>query len=315
MSSRSRRGSTSKRLRGVEESSAFPSTGDGAAIDLTQPASAPGSSGGGPRLGVISMESAMRVVETVEQYEDAVKRLERNLAAHSTCTDHQLDAVARSTVRFVLFWNSHKEGSIVSRAEVMKHIGEHLVAQKRGVSELILAKAQLLLASCFGLDMKELVKPATRKGLVAMPTQQQGGEGEVVGGTKYMVLKSMVPKELYKKTVGKTDSTCEDARRGLLGVILALITMSGGILVEEELWRHLRMLGVDKAVKHSMLEGIPCDIVDDFVRKRYLRVEKQPGVDDDTRSYMVAENALSEVSDSDILSHIQGELARDLSAP
>jgi len=51
------------------------------------------------------------------------------------------------------------------------------------------------------------------------------------------------------------------------------------------------------------------------VRKRYLKVEKQAGLDEETRSYLVAENALSEITDDDVMSHVQRELAREASAP
>lgn len=298
----SSRRSTSKRLRSSAAAAASSIEGERTSqVDLTQTTEMePGSI----RLGKISQESAMRVVDTIEKYEDVVKRLEENMAGSFTCTDHQLDAAAYSGVRYMLFSNSNKQGSIVSKTDVMKNIGEHLVSQRRGVPELILAKVQLLLASCFGMDMVELVKPSTKKNAVAT---QQGGEG----GTKYYTLKSMVPKEVYRETVGKTDESSVDARWGLLGVIISLIKVSGGSLVEEEMWRHLQSMGADKTTRHAVLGGTPSDIVDDFVRKRYLKVEKQAGLDEETRSYMVAENALSEISDDDVMRHVQRELARE----
>jgi hypothetical protein len=297
--------SGSKRLR---SSAVAEEGGQGkSAIDLTQTAekgieSIP--------LGKISQASAMRVVDTIEKYEDAFKNLEASLADTFRCTEHQLDAAAHSAVRYMIFSNSNKEGGMVSKSDLMKQIGEHLVSQRRGVSELILAKVQFLLASSFGMDMVELVKPSTKKNVLGT---QQSGSGE--SGTKYFTLKSMVPKEVYKETVGKTDASSVDARWGLLGVIISLITMSGGSLVEEELWRHLNSMGADRTTKHPMLGGVPSDIIDDFVRKRYLKVEKQAGLDEETRSYLVAENALSEITDDDVMSHVQRELAREASAP
>ena len=294
--------SSSKRLRSSAVAEGEAEAGQGKpAIDLTQTAQ---KESGSVPLGKISQESAIRVVDTIEKYEDALRRLEGNLAENITCTDHQLDAAAHSAVRYMLFSNSNKEGGIVSKTDLMKHIGEHLVSQRRGVSELILAKVQLLLASCFGMDMVELIKPSAKKNTLGT---QPSGSSE--SGTKYFTLKSMVPKEVYKETVGKTDTSSVDARWGLLGVIISLIQMSGGSLVEEELWRHLRSMGADKTTRHQMLDGIPSDIIDDFVRKRYLKVEKQAGLDEETRSYLVAENALSEITSEDVMRHVEMELA------
>lgn len=307
MSSQTRSGS--KRARSSAPGAAGAAGEGSSEIDLTQMVSR-NQGESSARLGKISQASALIVVDTIDRYEDALKRLEGNLAQTITCTDHQLDAVAHSTVRFMLFSNSNKEGGIVSRADVMKHIGQHLVAQRRGVPELVLAKAQYLLASCFGMNMIELVKPTAVRSKNVLASQEAGGQG----GAKYFTLKSLVPKEVYKETVGKTDDASVDAQWGLLGVIISLINMSGGMLVEEEMWRHLNAMGVDKMRRHAILGGTGLDIVDDFVRKRYLKVEKQAGLDEDARSYMVAENALSEITDDDVMVHVQGELARESTA-
>lgn len=161
---------------------------------------------------------------------------------------------------------------------------------------LVIAKVQVALATLFGIDMVELTKPPARK------------TGNDAAGTKYYALKSMIPKDLYQCTVGKADSTPTVSQKGLLGVIIALVKVSGGTIVEEELWRHLESLGVVKGTKHPIFEAIPSDIVDEFVRRRYLKVDKMPSMDKDTKVYAVGENALNEISEDMVTQYVESEL-------
>eukprot|EP00889_Picochlorum_renovo_P001104 jgi/Picre1/28134/NNA_003540.t1 len=146
--------------------------------------------------------------------------------------------------------------AVDSVADTIKEYKDAVMLWRRkGVPPLVIAKVQLALATLFGINMVELTKPPARK---------TGNDG---AGTKYYALKSMIPKDLYQCTVGTFESTPTVSQKGLLGVIIALIKVSGGTIVEEELWRHLQSLGVEKGTKHPIFEAIPSDVVDEFVRR------------------------------------------------
>ncbi|KAI8106067.1 hypothetical protein M9435_000616 [Picochlorum sp. BPE23] len=251
-------------------------------------------SGGSQVVVKVDAAAVDSVADTIKEYKDAVDALESGLSTQ--ITDHELEALTRSTLRHVLFCNSFKEGGIISRNEVIQHINAASTAQRKGVPPLVIAKVQLALATLFGINMVELTKPPARK---------TGNDG---AGTKYYALKSMIPKDLYQCTVGTFESTPTVSQKGLLGVIIALIKVSGGTIVEEELWRHLQSLGVEKGTKHPIFEAIPSDVVDEFVRRRYLKVEKMPSMDKDTRLYAVGENALHEISEDMVTQYVESEL-------
>ena len=245
------------------------------------------------------------VIEKIQHYQDEVKLMEDNLANNITITDHELDAVTRSTLRFVLFACTSKgDRGVLAKSEVLGHINSKLAAQRKGVPALVVAKVQLAFAKAFGLDMVELTKA---KKLAPGPSQASASAAQ---GSKYYELKSLLPREIYKDTVGKTDVGYVAAQRGLLGVIISLIKMSGGSLVEDELWRHLKSLGVDKSKTHPSFGGIPSDIVDDFCRKRYLKVDKLPGLDVEARAYSLAENAVHDVTEEMVTQAIESELVK-----
>ncbi len=50
------------------------------------------------------------------------------------------------------------------------------------------------------------------------------------------------------------------------------------------------------------------DIVDEFVRRRYLKVDKMPSMDKDTKVYAVGENALNEISEDMVTQYVESEL-------
>jgi len=243
------------------------------------------------------------VIEKIQQHQDEVKLMEENLANNITITDHELDAVTRSTLRFVLFACTTKgDRGVLAKSEVLSHINSKLAAQRKGVPALVVAKVQLAFAKAFGLDMVELTKA---KKSAPGPSQASAA---AVQGSKYYELKSLVPRDIYKDTIGKTDVGNVAAQRGLLGVIISLIKMSGGSLVEDELWRHLKSLGVDRSKKHPSFGGIPSDLVDDFCRKRYLKVDKLPGLDVEARAFSLAENAIHDVTEEMVTQAIESEL-------
>ena len=138
--------------------------------------------------------------------------------------------------------------------------------------------------------MVELTKPSA-----ARAKANTAAAAASTDGSKHFVLRSIVPPVLYSAVVEQSSGTAA-ASRGFLTVILSIIQMSGGSIEEKELWKHLGDLGVVKTHSHPSL-ATPSALVDGFIKKRYLHVDRVAGSDGAEFYYSIAENAADEVGE------------------
>jgi len=225
----------------------------------------------------LTQDEVDEIDAVIDKYKVAAERAMRALPENVTVTGHELDAATRGAVRHVLMSNSQCEGGLVLGKDLNAVISGLVAAQKKGIVQVVVAKAQHVLASKFGVEMLELEKAGVKS------------------GGKYYVLRSMCPGRVYPGGMG--DET------GLLGLLVALIYMSCGSLPEPELMRHMMALGVNV--------GKVGEVVDDAVRKRYVKVDKasmEGSVDEAVKVYAVAERAVAEgLTEDAVLRAVQEE--------
>ena len=225
----------------------------------------------------LTQDEVDEIDAVIDKYKVAAERAMRALPENVTVTGHELDAATRGAVRHVLMSNSQCEGGLVLGKDLNAVISGVVAAQKKGIVQVVVAKAQHVLAAKFGVEMLELEKAGVKS------------------GGKYYVLRSMCPGRVYPGGMG--DET------GLLGLLVALIYMSCGSLPEPELMRHMMALGVDA--------GKVGEVVDDAVRKRYVKVDKasmEGSVDEAAKVYAVAERAVAEgLTEDAVLRAVQEE--------
>lgn len=221
-------------------------------------------------------------------------------------TRQGIDALVRLVVRHMIFSNTEKPGIPISRTEVTKLVAENSAcfSKRPGLPSLIIAIAQAKLAECFGMEMVELIKPRfnTKDRIAGQPPTATPAPGE---GTKHFVLRSIVPSGLYVATIAKRNCAASNA---FLAVVLSIIDMAGGSIEETELWKHLGDLAVEKAEEHPHL-GMPHDLMEEFIKKRQVHVERVAGNDGAELYYSIAENAVSEVGDEILKSFYQDEFS------
>jgi hypothetical protein len=220
-------------------------------------------------------------------------------------TRQGIDALVRLVVRHIIFSNTERPGIPIPRTEVTKLVADNSasVSKRPGLPSLIIAIAQAKLAECFGMEMVELLKPRlSSKDRIAGQPSTAASTGE---GSKHFVLRSIVPPELYAAVVAKQNSA---ASNGFLAVVLSIIDMSGGSIEEKELWKHLGDLAVEKTIEHPHL-GIPQDLLEEFIKKRQLHVERVAGNDGPELYYNIAENAASEIGDQALRSFYEAEFS------
>lgn len=222
-------------------------------------------------------------------------------------TRQGIDALVRLVVRHVIFSNTEKPGVPIPRSEVTKLVAENSAgfSKRPGLPSLIIAIAQAKLAECFGMEMAELTKPSTRGSKDRAPGAHLVPTAHAGDGSKHFVLRSIVPPTLYAAAVAKRNSA---ASNGFLAVVLSIIDMAGGSIEEKELWKHLGDLAVEKTVEHPQL-GMPQELIEEFIRKRQIHVDRVVGNDGAELYYSIAENVVNEVGDAALKSFYEAEFS------
>lgn len=209
----------------------------------------------------------------------------------TSMTRQGVNQLVRVAVRHVLVANAEHPGAPISRSDLTTSISSALPSTVRtaNVTSFIIAIAQQKLAEAFGIAMVEIAR-----------APQRPGQAE---GPKHLVLRSLVPTPLHTALVEKRGG---QAAKGLLAVVLSLIEMAGGSMGEEHLWRHLGDLGVKRGLAHPIF-GVPSALIDEFVKKRLLSVEKVKGNDGIEVTYQMAENAVEQVGGTALQSFYEAE--------
>jgi len=242
----------------------------------------------------------------IVKYNNDAEQLRQEAASRGGGPTRQgIDALVRLVVRHMIFSNTERPGIPITRTEVTKLVTENpaSVSKRPGLPSLIIALAQAKLAECFGMEIVELIKPRSNtKDRVAGQPPPAPTFSE---GSRHFVLRSIVPPALYAAVVAKRNSA---ASNGFLAVVLSIIDMSGGSIEDKELWKHLGDLAVEKAVEHPYL-GMPQDLIEEFIKKRQMHVERIAGNDGTELYYSIAENAATEVGEEALRSFYESEFS------
>lgn len=190
-------------------------------------------------------------------------------------------------MRYMLF-SQYRDGAPVTRTKLSEHLSKIAPELKRAkVSSYIVAEAQVKFNEIFGIEMKELSRKAQKK-TGAARTNLQASEP-----TKEYVLKSLLPSKIRRQFIDREE---DHTFRGFVMAVVALVSVSGGEIEEQVLWKHLAKLGVrhdDEA--HPKLGNVR-DTLNKLCLQRYLMKEKGVGSDGkDTFRYSLAERAMDEL--------------------
>jgi hypothetical protein len=138
-------------------------------------------------------------------------------------------------MRYMLF-SQYRDGAPVTRTKLSEHLSKIAPELKRAkVSSYIVAEAQVKFNEIFGIEMKELSRKAQKK-TGAARTNLQASEP-----TKEYVLKSLLPSKIRRQFIDREE---DHTFRGFVMAVVALVSVSGGEIEEQVLWKHLAKLGV-----------------------------------------------------------------------
>lgn len=234
----------------------------------------------------------------MKQYKNASVTARQAIRSSSAPTE-SINALVRLLVRHILFLNTEKKGTPITRNELNSFLSANTPAALKVLPSIIIAEAQCQLINRFGLEFIELTKKQFN---------EEFGSGRQ--GPSYFVLRSILPATLYAEVV---EDNAVAGQRGFLAVVLSLIDLEGGSIEDDELWKHLEEIGMHKDTPHNALGGAtPSAAMLEFIKKRYFIVGKVEGNDGPVEMYSSGENAESEIGLDNIKAFYEGEMREEV---
>ena len=229
----------------------------------------------------VSAEDIRLANKQIKQYKNASVTARQSMRSGSA-PEESINALVRLLVRHILFLNTEKKGTPITRNELNSFLSANTPSALKVLPSTIIAEAQFQLINRFGMEFVELTKKQFNEDF-----------GSARQGPSYFVLRSIIPSNLYAAIV---EDKAVAGQRGFLAVVLSLIDLEGGSMEEDELWKHLEEIGMHKTIPHPALGGAtPGAVLAEFIKKRYLLVGKVEGNDGPMEIYSVGENAESEI--------------------
>ncbi|PRQ21867.1 putative MAGE domain-containing protein [Rosa chinensis] len=163
------------------------------------------------------------------------------------------DKLVAEVIRYVLFKTHHNSGCPIRREELTQLITKNY--RQRNLPVLIINEAINKLSTIFGYEMRELQR--------ARPSSNnhQGRNSQQVS----CLLR-------YKKYVEDVNTA---HLTGFTFVVLSIVHISGGKISEENLWQHLRRIGLDETNESHPVLGNTKQALEALVQQRYLQKDKQ----------------------------------------
>ncbi|KAK4795343.1 hypothetical protein SAY86_013337 [Trapa natans] len=112
---------------------------------------------------------------------------------------------------------------------------------------------------------------------------------EDVAEARSYILISQLPADLYKKYVEDVTMT---HLTGLAFVVISIVHLTGGKISEENLWHHLKRLGLHDSDENHPDFGNMKQALETLVQQRYLQKDKIVSPEGSTVFYELAERSL-----------------------
>lgn len=209
------------------------------------------------------------------------------------------DKLVGEVIRYVLFKTEQSSGCPIKREDLTQLISGKSYRQ-RNLPAFFINEARNKLEAIFGYEMKELQR--TRVSANNRFPQQVSGEA------KSYILVSKLPPKAYKECV---EDKNKSHLNGFAFVVISIVYLSGGNITEEDLWRHLRRLGLKETDENHPVLGNMKMALESLVQQRYLHKEKVSGPEGNVVHYELAERALDEDINNRMKEHISKIVQKD----
>ncbi|OAY23290.1 melanoma-associated antigen 1 isoform X1 [Manihot esculenta] len=191
-------------------------------------------------------------------------------------SEEEKDKLVAEVIRYVLFKTHQNSGCPIKRDELTQIVTKNY--HQRLLPALVINEAIAKLSSIFGFEMRELQRSRPSS------TNQQS-----TTDTKSYVLISQLPADVYSKHVDDVNTA---HLTGFTFVVISIVHLAGGKIPEEQLWHHLRRMGLHETDESNPVLGNIKQALEMLVQQRYLQKDKVNGPEGNTLVYELAERAL-----------------------
>ncbi|KAI6687785.1 hypothetical protein NL676_024613 [Syzygium grande] len=190
------------------------------------------------------------------------------------------DKLVGEVMRYVLFKTHQNSGCPIKREELTQLVTRNY--RNRNLPALVINEAREKLSSVFGYEMRELQKsrPSTN--------QTRSSQSSSADSRSY-VLMSQLPAELYRRYVEDVNTA---HLSGFTFVVISIVHLAGGKIPEDNLWHHLRRLGLHETDENHQEFGNVKQALEALVQQRYLQKDKVTGPEGSMILFELAERAL-----------------------
>ncbi|XP_065014949.1 uncharacterized protein LOC135584450 isoform X2 [Musa acuminata AAA Group] len=208
------------------------------------------------------------------------------------------DKLVGEVIRFVLFKTHQNSGCPIKREELTQLITKNY--RQRSLPALVINEAREKISNIFGYEMKELQRsrPASNK-------QGRAPQQSAVEAKSYIVL-SQLPADIYSKYIEDKKTS---HMTGFTFVVISIVHLAG-----ENLWHHLRRLGLNESDENNAVFGNTKQTLEMLVHQRYLQKEKVNGPEGNIIMYELAERALDESIAEKLKDYIGQVVSNDTAA-
>ncbi|KAL5777217.1 hypothetical protein ACOSP7_010143 [Xanthoceras sorbifolium] len=194
----------------------------------------------------------------------------------------EIEKLVSEVVRYVMFKTHQNSGCPIKREELVQLVTKNYTY--RSLPAFVINAAKEKLSSVFGYELREL-----QRSRPSSTNQGRASQQNSVADARSYILISQLRPEVYKKFV-------EDANTAQLAgftfVIVSIVHLAGGKIAEENLWHHLKRMGLyDNDTSHPVLGNVK-QALEALVQQRYLQKDKVNGPEGNILFYELAERAL-----------------------
>ncbi|KAL8542814.1 hypothetical protein ACS0TY_003628 [Phlomoides rotata] len=217
-------------------------------------------------------------------------------------SEQEKDKLVGEVIRYILFKTEQNSGCPIKREELTQLITSKGYRQ-RNLPSYIIIEAKSRLSSIFGYELRELQRsrPSANTGRASQSQQS-------VGDAKSYIIISQLPSDVYARFVEDKSSS---HMSGFTFVVVGIIHLGGGRIDEENLWHHLRRLGLHENEENHPVFSNTKQTLEALVQQRYLQKEKVNGPEGNTVYYELAERALDASINDRIKEYVAQIVQRD----
>ncbi|EEF48512.1 melanoma-associated antigen 1 [Ricinus communis] len=186
------------------------------------------------------------------------------------------DKLVAEVIRYVLFKTHQNSGCPIKRDELTQIVTKNY--RQRLLPAFVINEAIAKLSTIFGFELRELQR-----------SRPSSTNHQSTNDAKSYVLISQLPADVYRKYVEDVNTA---HLTGFTFVVISIVHLAGGKVPEENLWHHLRRMGLHETDESHPVLGNIKQALEMLVQQRYLQKDKVNGPDGSTTVYELAERAL-----------------------